>query len=113
MFEISKRFCEDLIRNTCSNVYYENMNDSSQTCDRNKNATTQANANLKGCQVKINVMDVFKTICKNDKYDFLTNKYMAKTNNKNLMVENSNNIHKRNFDANNTYCYDVSKTKIK
>jgi len=61
-----------LIRDTCSNIYNNKYGDDDNKKTNNNHYLT-----------KINVLDVFNTICKNDKYDFLTNNYMANIKNEN------------------------------
>ena len=72
IFIVSQRFCEDLIRDTCSNIYNNKYSDDGIRKTNNNHYLT-----------KINVLDVFNTICKNDKYDFLANNYMANIKNEN------------------------------
>ena len=61
-----------MIRDTCSNIYNNKYSDDGIRKTNNNHYLT-----------KINVLDVFNTICKNDKYDFLTNNYMANIKNEN------------------------------
>lgn len=87
LFVIAKRFSEDLIRNTAADIYF----DSSKSVDikeNTQNGTGKQQQTPKNYQdtllyqkfpQNINVMDVYKTLIKHDRYDFLTNKFMANT----------------------------------
>ncbi|CAF0710070.1 unnamed protein product [Brachionus calyciflorus] len=93
IFQLGKRFAEDLIRQVCSDKYFVsnqtglNLGNSSGQNDNlnnsNKRITSNQidNSNLSSQKFPdyLNVIDVFNTINKHDKYDFLTNKYMARS----------------------------------
>lgn len=90
IFVVAKHFCEDLIRDTCSNIYTENVVE-------NNNKIKKTNSkDYSHYLTKINVLDVFNTICKNEKYDFLTNNYMATINKNQINDQNNNN---NSYDA--------------
>ncbi len=117
LFAIYKRFAEDIIRDTCANIYF----DSSKEISINSKTSEQSQVKKQGkyetkkqlelaklaqqqqqqLQAQENTLqyqkfpqylsvnDVFKTIKKHDKYDFLTNKYMAKLDQNNNNQNNN------------------------
>lgn len=96
LFSVCKHFCDDLIRNACSDQYQ--------------------NSNISKRQVfpdELGVNDIYNTIKKNPKYDFLTNKFMADTMDRGL---NENSVGENKSVATNK-CNkgknDVSQIKIK
>ena len=95
---IYKRFAEDLIRETCANIYFDSSknikNDSIPGKKQTKNESNKKeqlpqlaqNQQQDGLDYQkfpqhLSVSDIFNTIHKDKKYDFLTNKNMAKLDN--------------------------------
>lgn len=102
IFTVCRRFADDLIRQTCADQYFENPELTQTTSGLSNNskklsttaATTTATASTTTTPVQnsnsatdllqyqkfpqhLSVKDVYRTITKHDKYDFLTNKYMG------------------------------------
>ena len=112
LYVVAKHFCEDLIRDTCSNIYDKSCLNESNNKKKLENNKIKISNNKSHSHylTKVNVLDVFDTICKNDKYDFLTNNYMATTNSDNKS-QNFSLFDKKNVENNSNY--DVSQSKIK
>ncbi len=97
---VYKRFAEDLIRETCARIYFdcsqniktnETLTKKQTKNELNKKQTdtsllTSQNQQQDGLEYQkfpqyLSVTDVFKTIQQHQKFDFLTNKNMAKLDN--------------------------------
>lgn len=91
LFTLGKRFAEDLIRQTCSDIYFDSSIKNVQTEYVNNKKNPHPHQQQQQQQQiqseksllyqkfpqSLGVQDVFNTIKKHEKYDFLTNKYMA------------------------------------
>lgn len=79
LYRIAKRFAEDLIRQACSDVFFDSSRSDRliESAKRNGQSVDFAHGYQKFPDY-LNVVDIFKTINKHEKYDFLTNKYMAR-----------------------------------
>lgn len=100
---LCKRFADDLIRQSCSDVYLtqeqqeactkKQANDrksatslltrqaSSEQLTMSCSSSNALDLNANPCQkfpMELNVRDIYNTIVKHEKFDFLTNKYMAR-----------------------------------
>ncbi len=75
LYTVCKKFCNDLLRDTCSNV-----------CEQKSPKLPTGTIQFPN---KLNVIDLFNTICKHEKYDFLTNKYMGNNNSQRLSASSS------------------------
>ena len=121
MFVLCKRFADDLIRQTCADMYL-NRDEKSFSISLNKNAKKSANNSTETNDsilnqkfpASLNVMNIFDTIKKHEKFDFLTNKYMAiatasplKSSNPDVnlgqtdQLYSNSNINKNNNNTNN------------
>lgn len=83
LYRLAKRFAEDLIRQACSDVYFDSSRSDRLIESANRNGRSIESD--QGCQKfpdYLNVVDIFNTINKHEKYDFLTNKYMARSDNR-------------------------------
>jgi hypothetical protein len=88
---MTRRFADELIRQTCADIYFDSSSKSPSSLPSSEVSTSkkQKNENLKkdtnesdALQYQkfpgtIGVKDVFNTILKHERYDFLTNTYMA------------------------------------
>ena len=95
LFALCKRFAEDLIRQTCADIYFDRSKstaqskpteNSSKKLNKTENSKTgganQPVLSSDGLQYQkfpevLGVGDIYNTIIKHEKYDFLTNKGMA------------------------------------
>ena len=82
MFTVCKRFADDLIRKTCADLYFSKPNSQKLLSKKNNKKSSCETTDLTLKQkfpTNLNVMNIFQTIKNHDKFDFLTNKYMANT----------------------------------
>ena len=96
LFALCKRFAEDLIRQTCADIYFDRSKSTAQSkptessskkLNKNENSKTGGTINQPalssdGLQYQkfpevLGVGDIYNTMIKHEKYDFLTNKGMA------------------------------------
>jgi hypothetical protein len=103
LFAVWKRFAEDLIRETCSNIYHGiSQNDSSAHRQSKSSKLAQSRKPTRSNETSkkdtrechkqqqpewpldtqrfplyLGVRDIYNTIVHKEKYDFLTNKYMS------------------------------------
>jgi len=93
LFSLFKRFAEDLIREACSDIYFEPNKPTNESSSGQQQQQENVNNNTKrvACQqnqgsdnilshkfpLYLGVKDVYRTILRHDRYDFLTNKYMG------------------------------------
>lgn len=130
LFALCKRFADDLIRQTCSDLYFCKN-------DQNKmNATNLKNYNKKNLVItplngengdlissqkfptNLSVIHIYNTIRAHDRFDFLTNKYMASTNRASSKESDDSNNTSRistksdvNFDLNTDQLYKTNSSK--
>ena len=95
LLALFKRFADDIIRQTCSDIYFDSSNSTStlnkttssiDCCAEstsNKRAQISSNSQqpnndaVQKFPLYLGVKDVYKTLVTHDRFDFLTNKYMG------------------------------------
>lgn len=113
LFTLCKRFADDLVRQTCADIYFanENTNKSNKLSKNLKKQSSSAyllNENFdlilsQKFPASLSVVHIYNTIKTHEKFDFLTNKYMA--NSIKTSTKESNSDHNAtksdvNFDLN-------------
>ena len=71
---VYKRFAQDLIRQTCADLYFEPSVVDSSIRKPSLGLVNLGEIKFPTC---LNVKDVYRTIMRHDRFDFLTNKYMG------------------------------------
>lgn len=115
IFVLCKRFADDLIRQTCADMYFIKPTADKTLITNNKNLKKLANDTTdlvlnQKFPTNLNVLNIFNTIKTHDRFDFLTNKYMANSS-KQLAKETAenklcqNNPTDVNFDPLNDQLY--------
>ena len=101
MFVLSKRFADDLIRQTCADMYFNKNDNRSLALSMSNKIAKKPSVNSTEIQdlisnqtfpANLNVINIFNTIKRHDKFDFLTNKYMA-TASQTTPTKNTNHSH--------------------
>lgn len=91
MLAVYKRFAQDLIRRACADIYFVSSTPSTSTSSFESNTRRSVNSSEKSTTTSssitslgdlkfpasLNVKDIYRTIMRHDRYDFLTNKYMG------------------------------------
>lgn len=92
LLAVYKRFAQDLIRQSCADLYFEPASshpkalvDSSSSSNQQLSSQQQyydtnrrlVNLGEVKFPARLNVKDVYRTIMRHDRFDFLTNKYMG------------------------------------
>jgi hypothetical protein len=118
IFAMTRRFADELIRQTCADIYFDSPSKSPISLPSLEGSTSkqkQKIENLKKDTIEsdalqyqkfpgtIGVKDVFNTILKHERYDFLTNTYMASVpiQDKKKQNRNSNNDSHSNVNLDN------------
>jgi hypothetical protein len=79
LLKLYKSFANDLIRKTCSDIYTEKTQ-LPLTLSKKNNQKNSIDLYNNKFPIELGVVDIYKTIMKHNKFDFLTNKYLALPN---------------------------------
>lgn len=82
MLAVCKRFAQDLVRRACADIYFvESCTHVESNANSRRRSVTSSERTTSLGDLKfpasLNVKDIYRTIMRHDRYDFLTNKYMG------------------------------------